>query len=57
MFVAQTVIIGEQKVCPESELLKFSVTPTPQVENLSDSTALAATLALAFLQTSRQDEP
>jgi len=57
MFVAQTVRIGEQKVCPESELLKFSVTPTPQVENLSDSTALAATLALAFLQTSRQDEP
>jgi len=57
MFVAQTVTIGEQKVCPESELLKFSVTPTPQVENLSDSTALAATLALAFLQTSRQDEP
>jgi len=33
--VAQTVIIGEQKV--ESESLKFSATPTPQVENPSDS--------------------
>jgi len=33
--VAQTVTIGEQKVCPES--LKFSTTPTPQVENPSDS--------------------
>ena len=37
-FVAQTVTIGEQKVCPESESLKFSTTPTPQVENPSDST-------------------
>jgi len=39
-FVAQTVTIGEQKVCPKS--LKFStiLTPTPQVENPSDSTAL-----------------
>jgi len=27
--VAQTVTIGEQKVCPESESLKFSATPTP----------------------------
>jgi len=31
--MAQTVTIGEQKVCPESESLKFSATPTPQVEN------------------------
>jgi len=40
--VAQTVTIVEQKVCLESELLKFSATPTPQVENPSgsDSTAL-----------------
>ena len=38
--MAQTVTIGEQKVCPESESLKFSTTPTPQVENPSDSTAL-----------------
>ena len=37
MFVAQTVTIGEQKVFPESESLKFSTTPTPQVENPSDS--------------------
>jgi len=37
MFVAQTVTIGEQKVCPKSESLKFSATPTPQVENPSDS--------------------
>jgi len=37
MFVAQTVTIGEEKVCPESESLKFSTTPTPQVENPSDS--------------------
>jgi len=36
-FVAQTVTIGEQKVCPESESLKFSTTPTPQVENPYDS--------------------
>jgi len=35
--VAQTVTIGEQMVCPESESLKFSATPTPQVENPSDS--------------------
>jgi len=35
MFVAQTVTIGE--VFPESESLKFSTTPTPQVENPSDS--------------------
>ena len=38
--MAQTVTIVEQKVCPESESLKFSATPTPQVENPSDSTAL-----------------
>jgi len=45
MFVAQTVTIGEQKVCPESESLKFSATPT-QVENPSDfdSTALLKTV-------------
>jgi len=38
-FVAQTVTIGEQKVSPESESLKFSATPTltPQVQNPSDS--------------------
>jgi len=36
-FVAQTVTIGEQKVSPESESLKFSTTPTPQVQNPSDS--------------------
>jgi len=35
--MAQTVTIGEQKVCPELESLKFSATPTPQVENPSDS--------------------
>jgi len=37
--VAQTVTIGEQKVCPQSESLKFSTTttPTPHVENPSDS--------------------
>jgi len=35
--VAQTVTIGEQKVCSESESLKFSATPTPQVENPSYS--------------------
>jgi len=35
--VAQTVTIGEQKICPESESLKFSTTPTPQVENPFDS--------------------
>jgi len=35
--VAQTVTIGEQKVCPESESLKFSTTPTPQAENPCDS--------------------
>jgi len=42
MFVAQTVTIGEQKVCPESESLKFSATSIPQVENPfdSDSTTL-----------------
>jgi len=34
--VAQTVTIGEQKVYLESESLKFSATPTPQVENPSD---------------------
>jgi len=37
MFVAQTVTISEQKVCPGSESLKFSTTPTPQVEKLYDS--------------------
>jgi len=37
-FVTQTVTIGEQKVCPESESLKFS-----QVENPSGSTALNGT--------------
>jgi len=36
-FVAQTVTISQQKVCPESESLKFSTTPTPQIENPSDS--------------------
>ena len=35
--MAQKVTIGEQKVFPESESLKFSTTPTPQVENPSDS--------------------
>jgi len=35
--VEQTVTIGEQKVCPESESLKLSATPTAQVENPSDS--------------------
>jgi len=39
-FVAQTVTIGEQKVSTESEPLKFFATPTHQVENPSDSTAL-----------------
>jgi len=38
--MAQTVTIGEQKVSSESESLKFSATPTPQVKNPSDSTAL-----------------
>ena len=42
--MAQTVIIGEQKVCPESESLKFSATPTPQVENPSDSDSTTPTL-------------
>ena len=53
MFVAQTVTIGEQKVCPESELLKFSTTPTPQVENPSDSdsTALGNTIAISTGET------
>jgi len=43
--VAQTVTVGKQNICPESESLKFSVTPTPQVENPfdSDSAALADT--------------
>jgi len=43
MFVAQTVTIGEQKVFPESESLKFyrTPTPTPQVENPSDSDSTA----------------
>jgi len=47
-FVAQTVTIGEQKVSPESESLKFSATPTPQVQNPSDSdsTALGLTVYL-----------
>ena len=39
--MAQTVTIGEQKVSPESESLKFSATPTPQVENPSDSNSTA----------------
>ena len=39
--VCGTVTIGEQKVCPESESLKFSTTPTPQVENPSDSDSTA----------------
>jgi len=45
MFVAQTVTVGEQKVCPESESLKFSATPTPtpQVENPSDPSTLTPT--------------
>jgi len=29
------------EVCPESESLKFSATPTPQVENPSDSDSTA----------------
>jgi len=41
--VAQTVTIGEQKVYPESESFKFSATPTPQVDNPSDSTTLLTT--------------
>jgi len=45
MFVEQTVTIGEQKVCPESESLKFSATPTPQVENPSDSDSTALTVS------------
>ena len=49
-FVAQTVTIGEQKVCPESESLKFSTTQTPQVENPSDSDSTA--LFRAFDQVS-----
>ena len=40
-FVAQTVTIGEQKVSQESESLKFSATPTPQVQNPSDSDSTA----------------
>ena len=51
MFVAQTVTIGEQKVCPESESLKFSTTPTPQVENPSDSDSTAL---LAIHRSTRQ---
>jgi len=41
--VAQTVTNGGQKVCPESESLKFSRTPTPQVENPSDSDSDSST--------------
>ena len=41
--MAQTVTIGEQKVCPESESLKLSATPTPQVENPSDSDSTTPT--------------
>ena len=48
-FVAQTVTIGEQKVCPESESLKFSTTPTPQVENPSDSDSSTPTPRLRLL--------
>ena len=44
--MAQTVTIGEQKVCPESESLKFSTTPTPQVENPSDSDSTALVRSL-----------
>ena len=48
--MAQTVTIGEQNVCPESESLKFSATPTPQVENPSASKALlVATYTLSCL--------
>ena len=47
--MAQTVTIGEQKVCPESESLKFTTTPTPQVENPSDSDSTA----LKFLMETR----
>ena len=43
--MAQTVTIGEQKVSPESESLKFSATPTPQVENPSDSDSTAVVRA------------
>ena len=35
--MAQTVTTGEEKVYPESESLKFSAPPSPQVENPSDS--------------------
>jgi len=49
-FVAQTVTIGEQKVCPESESLKFSTTSTPQVENPSDSDSTALLLRLVHLR-------
>jgi len=48
-FVAQTVTIGEQKVCPESESLKFSTTPTPHVENPSDSDSTALVVMQAKL--------
>jgi len=43
--VAQTVTIGEQQVC--LEWLRFSATPTPPVENPSDSTALPSPLETA----------
>jgi len=49
MFAAQTVTIGEQKVCPESESLKFSATPTLQVENPSDSDSTALILSAEVL--------
>jgi len=39
--VAQTITTGEQKVCLESDSLKFSATPTPQVKNPSDSDSTA----------------
>jgi len=52
-FVAQTVTTGEQKVYSESESLKFSATPTPQVENPSDSdsTTLVRTMKIHFYYT------
>ena len=56
--MAKTVTIGEQKVCPESESLKFSTTPTPQIENPSDSdsTALVRTVVKMFRKSPFKNE-
>jgi len=56
--VAQTVTIGKQKVCPESESLKLSATPTPQVENPSDSdsTALLTTKTRSMTRKNRKSD-